>query len=87
MKYPRKATVFWPAHHRNYKVLNMENIVGHYTAYSVEKKCLLCTFWGEEGAVNEYLECSWISMSLMVGTVPKLISVSFLVECGMYGLT
>lgn len=64
MKYPRKATVVWPAHHRSYKVLNMnvnmENIVGHYTAYSVEKKCLLCTFWGEEGAVNEYLEpTSW----------------------------
>lgn len=28
----------------------MENIVGHYTAYSVERKCLLCTFWGGGGS-------------------------------------
>lgn len=61
----------------------MENIVGHYTAYSVEKKCLLCTFWGEEGAVNEYLECSWISMSLMVGMFLSwfLFPSSWSVEC------
>lgn len=50
MKYPRKATVFWPAHHRSYKVLNMENIVGHYTAYSVEKKMSSLYFLGGGGS-------------------------------------
>lgn len=69
--------------------VNMENIVGHYTAYSVEKKMSSLYFLGGGGSSERVpgVLKAWISMSLMVGTVPKLISVSFLMECGMYSLT
>uniref|UniRef100_A0A3Q4GE78 Uncharacterized protein n=1 Tax=Neolamprologus brichardi TaxID=32507 RepID=A0A3Q4GE78_NEOBR len=52
----------------------MENIVGHHTAYSVEKKMSSLYFLGGGGSSER------VPGVLMVGTAPKPISVSFLMD-------